>query len=283
MMKNSVEIKNVSKTYPNFKLNNVSFNIEPGTIMGLIGENGAGKTTLIKLLLGIISTEGGSIKIFDQLVSEEVKEDIGIVLDSSFFPEIFNAEEINTVLKSTYKTWDEQKFRNYMEQFKIPTKQQLKTLSKGMRKKLEIATALSHNPKLLILDEPTGGLDPVVRNEILDIFADFIQDENNSVLLSSHITTDLEHVADYITMIDDGEIVFTKSQDELRENFGLLKCDEKSFEKIDKEDIISYKKNRYNYEILVSDRNKLKKKYKDIVIDKANIEDIMLMYIKGEK
>ena len=178
-----------------------------------------------------------------------------------FFPEILTTADVNTIMKEAYKKWDEDLFYKYLEDFSIPKNQKIKILSKGMRKKLEIATALSHKPKLLILDEPTSGLDPVVRNEILDIFMNFIQDEEHSIILSTHITSDLEHIADKIIFIDNGKIVFDKYRDELLDNYGILKCDLDKFENIQKEDIVRYKKNKYNYEILVENKTKMIKKY----------------------
>lgn len=285
-MKNSIEIKNVSKNYDNFSLKNVNLTIPSGSIVGLIGENGAGKTTLIKSLLGIVKIDNGSIKIFNKDINQEdnyIKEDIGVVLDNSFFPELLNASDVSAVMANIYKNWDNDLYNKYLKDFDIPTEQAIKTFSKGMRKKLEIATALAHKPKLLILDEPTSGLDPVVRTEILDIFLNFIQDEDHTILLSTHITSDLEHIADYIVFIDNGNIILNDSRDAILDNYGVLKVEEKDFNKIDKEDIIKYKKNRYNYEILVDNKDKITKKYKNMIVDKASLEDIMVLNIKGVK
>ena len=286
-MKNVIEIKNLIKKYDNeFKLGEINLNIPSGCIIGLIGENGAGKTTLIKSILNIIKPNKGNIKIFnkDYIKDEsEIKEDIGVVLDNMFFPEILSAKDINIIMKDIYKNWDENKFNEYLKEFNLPNNKRIKSLSKGMRKKLEIATALSHNPKLLILDEPTSGLDPVVRNDILDIFLDFIQDEEHTILLSTHITSDLEHIADEIIFIDKGKIILNKNRDEILDNYGILKCNTDEFNKISKEDIIRYKENKYNYEILVEDRNKIQKKYKDYIIDKITLEELMVLMIKGEK
>ena len=286
-MKNVIEIKNLIKKYDNqFELGEINLNIPSGCIIGLIGENGAGKTTLIKSILNIIKPNKGNIKIFnkDYIKDEsEIKEDIGVVLDNMFFPEILSAKDINIIMKDIYKKWDENKFNEYLKEFNLPNNKKIKSLSKGMRKKLEIATALSHNPKLLILDEPTSGLDPVVRNDILDIFLDFIQDEEHTILLSTHITSDLEHIADEIIFIDKGKIILNKNRDEILDNYGILKCNTDEFNKILKEDIIGYKENKYNYEILVEDRNKIQKKYKDYIIDKITLEELMVLMIKGEK
>jgi len=285
-MKNAIEIKDLKKNYSNFKLEIKDLKIPEGVIVGLIGENGAGKTTLIKSILNIIKSDCGTIKIFNKNPKKEeqvIKEDIGVVLDDMFFPEILTAKDINSIMKDVFKIWDSEMFFDYLKKFGIPSNKKIKELSKGMRKKLEIATALSHKPKLLILDEPTSGLDPVVRSEVLDIFLDFIKDENHTILLSTHITSDLEHIADRIVFIDNGNIVIDSLKDELIDSYGTLKCDLKDFDKISKEDIIRYKKNRYEAQILVADRNKISKKYKDCVIDKITLEDLMILMIKGVK
>lgn len=285
-MNNAIEIKGLKKNYDGFSLKIEELNIPQGIIVGLIGENGAGKTTLIKSILNIIKKDEGTIKLFDKDYKKEeqtIKEDVAVVLDDIFFPEILNSKDIDTTLKDVYKNWDSEMFFNYLKHFGILANRKIKELSKGMRKKLEIATALSHKPKLLILDEPTSGLDPVVRNEVLDIFLDFIKDESHTILLSTHITSDLEHIADRIVFIDDGSIVMDNLRDELIDSYGLLKCDLKDFNEIDKEDIIRYKRNRYDVQILVSDRNKMGKKYKECIIDKITLEDLMVLMIKGEK
>ena len=285
-MKYAIEIENLKKTYPKFNLKIKSLKIPSGQVTGLIGENGAGKTTLIKLLINSINKDAGTIKIFNKDLSSEetsIKEDVGVVLDNSFFPENLNPNNINSIMKDMYKNWDSNLFYNYLKDFDIDAKQNLKLMSKGMRKKVEIATALSHHPKLLILDEATSGLDPIVRNEILDIFLNFIEDEEHTIILSTHITSDLEHIADNIVFINDGQIVLEKDRNDIIDNYGILKCDLDEFDKVNKEDIISYKKNKYDYEILISDKTKCKKKYKDFVIDKITLEDLMLLIIKGEK
>jgi len=284
MMKNAIEIRGLKKEYSDFSLT-INAEIPKGTIVGLIGENGAGKSTLIKAILSIIHTQG-SIKIFgkDHALDENVvKEDIGVVLDNMFFPELLMVKDISSVMKSIYKNWDGELFEKYLNDFKISHKQSLKTLSKGMRKKLEIATALAHHPKLLILDEPTSGLDPVVRKEVLDLFLDFIQDEEHTILISTHITGDLEYIADYIMFIADGKKIVSLPRDEISDNYGILKCSLSEFGTIDSTDIVSYIKNRYDYHILVKDVSKIRSKYKNYIIDKITIEDFMLLMIKGVK
>lgn len=285
-MENILEIKNLSKKYNGFELKNVNIELPKGMIMGFIGENGAGKTTTIKSILNIINRNSGEIKIFglDNKENErKIKEDIGVVLDDSFLSEYLNPADINKIMKNIYKNWDEKLYFKYIEDFKLPKEKISKEYSSGMKMKLKIAVALAHHPRLLILDEPTSGLDPVARNEILDIFQEFIQDENKGIFVSSHITSDLEHIADYITFINNGEIIFTKTRDELLENYGIVKCSEEQFKKIDKKDYIKYKKNRYEYDVLIEDKYEFKKKYDISVIDKPSLEDIMLIYIKGEK
>lgn len=285
-MNNVIEIKDLSKTYDKFKLDDINLNIPKGIIVGLIGENGAGKTTLIKSILNLINIDSGNIKIFGKSNIESdaiIKEDIGIVLDNMFFPEILNAKDINLIMRDIYKYWDSDLYFNYLEKFDIPLSKKIKDLSKGMRKKLEIITALVHKPKILILDEPTSGLDPVVRDEILDMFLEFIQDENNTILLSSHITSDLEHIADRIVFIDHGKLIMDEDKDEILDNYGILKCKKDDFKNISKEDIISYKKGKYEYQVLVSNRSKIKRKYKDYVIDKITLDELMVLIVKGEK
>lgn len=239
-MENVLEIKNLSKKYENFALKNINLELQKGTIMGIIGENGAGKSTTIKAILNIITKDRGEIKIFGkdyQANEKEIKEQIGVVLDDSFLSEYLNPTDINKIMKNFYQNWDEDLYFSYIEKFKLPKNKIAKEFSSGMKMKLKIATAISHHPKLLILDEPTSGLDPVARNEILDIFQDFIQDEENSIFLSSHITTDLEHIADYITFINEGEIVLSKTRDELMDDYGIVKCTQKEFEKIGKKNL----------------------------------------------
>ena len=283
---NNIEIKNVTKKYDGFLLDKISFDVPAGSIVGLIGENGAGKTTTIKSTLNIIKSEG-TVKIFNKDINQnekEIKQNIGVVLDDSFLSTYLTPKYINSVMKEFYKNWDEEKYNKLLKQFGLPSDKLIKDFSSGMKMKLKIATAISHNPKLLILDEPTSGLDPVVRNEILDIFRKYIEeDETRSILLSSHITTDLEHISDYIIFIDRGKTILNVPTNELLENYGIIKCSKEEFAKISEDDYISYRKSKYQYEVLTSDKNKIKKKYNISSIDKPSIEDIMLFYIRGER
>lgn len=282
---NAIEIKGLVKKYDEkFQLGKLDLTVPKGVIVGLIGENGAGKTTLLKAILNIIQTDEGTIKINGRDNHEEkTKENIGVVLDNMFFPELLTAKDIELAMRGIAKNWDTELYYNYLKEFSLPVDKPLKALSKGMRKKLEIATALSHHPDILILDEATSGLDPVIRNEILDIFLNFIQDENHTIILSTHITSDLEHVADKIVFIDQGKIVLDKDREELIDHYGILKCDPDKMDQVKKEDYICYKKNKYDVEFLVADRDKMRKKYSDFVVDKMTLEELMLLMIKGGK
>lgn len=279
-MENVLEIKNLSKKYNQFTLSDVNLDLPKGCIMGFIGENGAGKSTTIKLILNLISRDSGSIRIMgmDNIRDEiGIKEDIGIVFDESNFPDDMKIKDIGKVMKNIYKKWDEKVFQFYMQKFSLPSDKIMKEFSRGMKMKLSIAVALSHHAKLLILDEATSGLDPIVRDEILDVFLEFIQDEEHSVFISSHITSDLEKIADYITFIHKGKIIFSEAKDTLLSDYGILKCSNADFEYIDKKNVFGSRKNQFGVEALVL-KNKLKGNY---TVDRASIEDIMLFCIKG--
>lgn len=285
-MEATIKVKNLNKKYEGFELKNISFEIPEGSIVGLIGENGAGKTTTIKSILNIINSEG-EIQVLGKDIKQnekEIKSKLGVVLDDSFLSEYLTPKKINSIMKDFYNTWDKKLFEKYIKIFKLPENKMIKDFSSGMKMKLKIATAISHKPQILILDEPTSGLDPIVRNEILDIFRQFIaEDETRTILVSTHITTDLEHISDYIMFIKNGEITLNLPTSEILENYGIVKCDEKDFSKISKEDYEYYRKEKYQYEVLVKNKKMIKSKYGISTIDKASIEDIMLFYIKGEK
>lgn len=285
-MEKVIEIHDLIKTYgSDFQLGSLDFELEKGTILGLIGENGAGKTTLIKSILNAIHMDSGSIKIFGkdyQKYESEIKEDIGIVLDKTFFNDEMTAKKINIVMKDVYKNWDSQLYSKYLKDFSIPIHKRVGKLSTGMKKKLEIAVALSHHPKLLILDEPTNGLDPIVRNDVLSIFLDFIEEKDHSILFSTHITSDLERIADRIVFINHGKKEIDMTLDDIMNTYGILKCGFDSFQQIDSEDILFYQKNRYDYWILVKDKNRIIEKYPDYRVDKITLEDLMILIIRGE-
>lgn len=273
------------KNYPGFSLKDVSLNLPSGCIMGFIGENGAGKSTTFKALLDLIRLDGGIITFWGQTLAEnsaQLKEDIGIVFDNMNFYETLTPKQIGRICSSTYKNWDAKIYQNYLTRFSLPEQKELKNFSKGMQVKQSLAVALSHNPKLLILDEATSGLDPVVRDDILDIFLDFVQDEQHSILVSSHITSDLEKIADYITFIHDGKIIFSESKDALLYDYGIIRCGSAGFDVMDKKDILAFRKTDYQYNVLIKNRKTASQKYKDAVIDTPTIDEIMLLYVKGE-
>jgi len=283
-MDSILRIENLTKHYPDFTLDHISFAIPKGTIMGVIGENGAGKSTTINGILNLIKKDEGEITFRDKKLSEDnnLKEDIGVVFDEICFYETLTPEKIGKISKAAYKQWDDAVYQNYLKRFGLSGNKEIKALSKGMKMKLSIAVALSHDPKLLILDEATSGLDPVMRDDILEIFMEFVQDEEHSILISSHITTDLEKIADYITFIHQGKMLFCKPKDELRYQYGIIRCGEAAFHTIDMEDILVYRKEDYQYNVLVADKDHARRKYRMEVVDDATIDDILLLYVKGE-
>lgn len=278
-MTNAIEIRNLSKNYKDFSLNIDALDIPKGCIMGLVGSNGAGKSTMIKAILDLINADGGEITINGESnKNESVREEIGVVFDEIKFPQTFTAKDISTVLKGVYKNWDDALYNKYLTQFNLPNNKKIKDCSRGMKMKMSIAAALAHQPKLLILDEATSGIDPVVRDEILDILLEFIQDEEHAVLASSHIISDIEKAADYVTFINDGKIVFCEEKDVLLDKYRLVKCGNDELNVLDKSGIIGIRTNSFGAEVLMLAENVPA----NFVSAKAGIEDIMLMIIKNE-
>ncbi|OUO71151.1 ABC transporter ATP-binding protein [Thomasclavelia spiroformis] len=283
---NALEIKNISKIYKNFKLDDISFVLPCGHIMGLIGENGAGKSTIINCILDIIEKDSGSISVLGQKNDKNnvsLKENIGVVLDASDVYDNYTVKQVENIMKDVYKQWNHEVYDYYIQKFALPLNKIIKDFSRGMKMKMAITIALSYQPKLLILDEATSGLDPIMRDEILDVFMEFVQDENHAILLSSHISSDLEKIADYITFIHEGKLILSTSKDELIYEYGLMKCRNDEFDKIEKEDIIRYRIKTYEVEILVKDREKMAKKYPNCIVDPTKLDDIMMLYVKGEQ
>ncbi len=280
-----LQIKDLAKSYRDFKLDRVSFSIPKGSIMGLIGENGAGKSTTINAILGLIKKDKGTVRFWGKELdsSKQIKENIGVVFDGINFYETLTPEKVGKICAAAYKQWDSSTYQKFLERFSLSKGKEIKTLSKGMKMKLSIAAALSHRPKLLILDEATSGLDPVMRADILEIFAEFVREGGHSILMSSHITTDLEKVADYITFIHRGKVLFCKRKSELCRDYGMIRCESDLFEKFDRADILAYRREGNQWNILVGDKEMAKNKYKNVVVDTITIEDMLLMYVKGDK
>lgn len=283
-MKNALTISGLTKSYKDFVLDHVSFTVPSGSIVGLIGENGAGKSTTINAFLGLIQKESGHVSILGhEEIDSDTREQIGVVFDGSNYPEILSPKKINRVMKHIYHSWDEQIYFRLLKNFLLPVDKQIKQFSKGMKMKLAISVAFSHHSKLLILDEATSGLDPVIRDDILDMLLEFVQNDECSILVSSHITSDLEKIADYIVFIHEGKVIFSKPKDELIEQYGIIKCGAAQFDALEREDIIVYRKMDYEWQVLISDREKMQKKYPKAMIVPATIDEMMLLYVKGEK
>lgn len=283
---NAIEIKNLTKKYDVFTLDNISFNVPKGSIMGFIGQNGAGKTTTIRALLNITKIDGGSINLFGMNLYEkeyEIKEQLAAVFDELPFYDGFTAKTLGIMFEGLYGNWNKEQYYAYLERFHLPLKKKISKFSKGMKMKLQIATALSHGAKLLIMDEATTGLDPVVRNEILDIFREYLANEDTSILMSSHITSDLDKIADSVTFIDNGKILLTGYKDEILENHGMCKCSRDDFKEVAPEDYISARVNDFGVDFLVSDKAASKQKYSGLLIENTNLEEIMLFYVNKEK
>lgn len=285
MTENILEVKNLTKDYGDFMLNKLSFTIPRGVIMGLIGENGAGKSTTINCILNEIKKDSGDLLIFgkDHIAEEiAIKSKLGVVFDENHFPDIFTPMEIGKYMAGVYRGWEWTAYIQFLDKFELPTDKKIKDFSKGMKVKLAFAVALSHKAEFLILDEATSGLDPIIRDDILDILLDFVQDEAHAVLVSSHITSDLEKIADYITFIHKGSLIFSHRKDDLIDKYGIVSCGASVFDSLNKTDVIAYRKEDYQFKVLVKDRHKIAKAYPKAIVEPATIEEIMLFHVKGE-
>lgn len=279
-----LEVKGLRKEFKGFALKNISFTLERGYIMGFIGPNGAGKSTTIKLIMNLLKRDGGEIKVFglDNIKHEkEIKNRIGFVFDENYFYEELTVAEMKRVIAPLYKNWDDGAFNRYLKEFSLPPDKKIKELSKGMKMKFSLAVALSHNAELLIMDEPTSGLDPIIRSELLDILTSVIQDENKGVFFSTHITSDLDKIADYITFINDGRIIFSCPKDDIFEKYALVRGPKEILNTSIRQYFVGIKENRFGFEGLVKDKHQLNKIFKDgIVIDKPSLDDIMLYFTR---
>lgn len=279
-----LEVENLIKKYENFTLDNVSFKLEPGYIMGFIGPNGAGKSTTIKLIMNLIKKDGGEIKIFGKdyrKYEKQVKNKIGFVYDENYYYQDLTIKQMKNIVASFYSRWDNDIFNKYIDDFELNPKSKIKTLSKGMKMKFSLAVALSHNADLILMDEPTSGLDPVFRREILDILYNVIQDENKSIFFSTHITTDLEKIADYITFLNQGKVVFSKPKDDVLESYKIIKGETKLLNQQTRKNFIGLRETRVGFEGLTDDAYKIRELFGDMVlIEKATLEDIMVYTVR---
>lgn len=284
MTTNCIEAVNIGKKYQDFTLENVSFALPQGCIMGFIGQNGAGKTTVIKRLLGLTTGQGKAILLGRENGGQdpEIKQQIGVLIDGSFFSELLRPRDIDAVLKRIYRNWDSALYRRYLEEFEIPQGKLLNQLSKGMKAKVRLAAAMSHRPRLLILDEPASGLDPVARSQLMDIFQQFIQEEQNAILLSTHITADLEKIADYIAFLHKGRLIFSEEKDLLLEGYGLAKGEPALLDRLG-DLAISRRQGQYSAQALVRDREEAARLCPGLTIDRPSLDDIMVFFAKGER
>lgn len=281
-MENAIEIKGLSKSFKDFKLDNVDITLPKGYIMGFIGPNGAGKSTTINLMLNLLSKDEGKITLYGKdntQLSHIDKEQIGVVLDESCFCETLTVKDVDKIMKNIYKNWQQDKFNTMVRNFGLAKDKKIRDYSKGMKMKLSIACAMCHEAKLLILDEATSGLDPVVRDQILDMLFEFVQNPEHAVFISSHIIRDLEKICDYIAFINDGKIILNMEKDAMLEKYAVLRCKNEEFASIDPKAVIGYRKNSFATDALVI-RDKIPQGF---TLDKASIEDIMLYYIKEAK
>ena len=282
---NAIEIKGLTKKYDGFTLDNVSFEVPKGSIMGFIGQNGAGKSTTINSLLNIIPINSGEIKLLGmdhKSKEKEIKERTAVVFDTLPFHGILNAKDMSKIFQGIYPKWDEEQYQKYLDRFQLPQKKKIGDFSKGMKMKLQIACALSHHAELLIMDEPTSGLDPVVRDEILRIFMEYLESGECSMLMSSHITSDLEKIADSITFIDRGKILLTGYKDDILESHGVIKCSKEQFKEMDPKDYVGARISAYGAEVMVSDREAMSRKYREMIMDATTLEEIMVYYVNRD-
>ena len=283
MESNAIEIRGLCKRYKGFSLDDLNLDLPYGCVLGLVGENGAGKSTTIRLIMDALERDSGTVSVLgaDNQSKEflDLKEDIGVVLDETFVPEVINAKQLGKIMAGTYQNWDQSVYDGWIRRFDLPPDKKFKDYSRGMTMKLGIAAALSHRPRLLLLDEATGGLDPMVREELLEVFADFAAEEGHAVLLSSHIVSDLERICDYIAFLHKGRLVLCEEKDLLLDKYGILKCSKEQLANIPEEAIHGRRVGTYGVEALV-ERAFMPR---DAVVDRASLEDIILYMVKGEQ
>lgn len=279
----AIRVDGLEKDYGGFHLGPVTFSVPEGCIVGFIGENGAGKTSTIKALMGLYLPDHGTMEVLgsDPLEDESSwKEQVGVVLDTCRFPDNLTAVHIGKMMKKVYRTWNQERYERYLKQFAVPDDKRVKELSRGMGMKLTLAVALSHDTRLLILDEPTSGLDPVIRNEILDIFLEFVQEEDHTIFLSTHITSDIEKIADYILFIHQGKILLYENKDRLLYDYGILRCRREQKEFLSREDILRLRETHHGLEALVSSRNTCLPQ--GAVMDRVSLDELMVFLVGKE-
>lgn len=285
-MNTVLDVEGLKVEYDKFSLDNISFSLQEGCITGFVGVNGAGKTTTIKSILGLVSKKTGTIKLFGKDVNmheRAIKNRIGIVFDEGYFYEDMTMEEMKSVIAPAYSNWDESVFKSYIQRFGLQVNQAISTLSKGMRMKYAIALALSHHADLLIMDEPTSGLDPLVRSELMDILLDFMKEDGKSVFFSSHITSDLDKVADMVILIDKGQIILNEDKDLLIDTHGLVKGDSRLLNEHTRKLFLMIRENEYGFEAVTYSKTAVRQRMNDVLIERPTIEDIMLAYIGEEE
>ena len=281
-----IQINGLKKKYKDFTLD-LTLDLPKGRVSGLVGKNGAGKSTTLKAILGLIQTDEGSVKVFGKdafnLTSEE-KQQLGVALSDSSFSGYLTVDAVKNILKNMYHSFDEEKFLDLSEKMKLPLNKQIKEFSTGMKAKLKVIAALSHKAKLLIMDEPTSGLDVEARNEVLDILREYLaQDDEVSLLISSHISSDLEGLCDDIYLIDEGRLLLHEQTDELLDKYGVIKADDETFEKLEKDHILAYKKEKFGYSLFTDEKEYYRENYPDLIIENGNIDDLILIMTGGKK
>lgn len=285
-MTDALTLTGVNKTYAgsDFALRDVSFSLPAGSIMGLVGANGAGKSTTIDCTLGTLKPQAGSIRVFGREISDDdttLRDAIGVVYDGDNFPGYLTASQLSHILRDVYRQWDETLFQELLQRFHLDVRKKISRYSKGMTMTLAIAAALAHHPTLLILDEATSGLDPLVREDVLDLLLAFVEDETHAVLLSSHITSDLAQIADRLTFLHEGRVILSEEKDALLYDYGILRCRKAQFATLDATDILAYKQEAYQISVLVADRERMARKYPDVTMDRADIDEILRLLVKG--
>ena len=279
-----LSLQNVTRSFSGFTLGPVDLQVPGGAILGLIGENGAGKTTTLRLILGALRRDGGKVTVFGRDLDREaphIREDVGVVFDECCFHESMTPHNLDFIFSGIYQNWSPKEFQRLCRTLQLPMKRKIKEFSRGMKMKLSIAVAMAHRPRLLLLDEATSGLDPVVRDDVLELLQEFVSDEERSVLFSSHIIEDLEKIADYVAYLHQGKLQFVRPKDTLLYEFGVVKCGKKEFAKMDTGDFLAWRENAFEVQALTENRRSAQRKYPDCVIDPAGLEDIMLLYSKG--